>query len=258
MIRKFNYTGRKKIPRKQVEIRIVADDDAISFDCQLDLAGLNLPPDAQVVVEAYTRFAFQRFPFGTVNDIRAPGDTRLGMFEGNPNVRYRVKVMDRSTAHGRLVAVADRLSAMGDDEDTGDRRPLLPVEYSDLGDQIWQIDTEGDEPVLLLNQEIDGISGAAQGDEAFLSLVYPAAVREVLRYVLIECGHDDDETADDDPNTLWIRFAMRFNRGQRPPSVAGDDYGPLFGWIEEVVDGFATELKARERYAGSLGSAVEA
>ena len=66
MIRKFNYTGRKKIRRSDVRIDLLRDDDNRRyFNISLHLADLELPETARVYVEAYHRSGYQRYDFGT-------------------------------------------------------------------------------------------------------------------------------------------------------------------------------------------------
>ncbi len=52
MIRKLNYTGRKKIPLSKVSFRLIPEINGHFFDATLKLGRLDLPPDADVFVEA--------------------------------------------------------------------------------------------------------------------------------------------------------------------------------------------------------------
>ena len=78
MIRKFNYTGRKKIKRNHIQIDILRDsDDHRLFNASLHLSDMELPANAHVYVEAYHRTAYQRFSFGTAGDRKVPGIVTL-------------------------------------------------------------------------------------------------------------------------------------------------------------------------------------
>ena len=63
MIRRFNYTGRKKIPRTKVLIRLIQTADGLlAFDATFNLEGLSLPGNAHIFIEAYRRAFFSAFP----------------------------------------------------------------------------------------------------------------------------------------------------------------------------------------------------
>ena len=205
MIRRFNYTGRKKIPRSRVRIRISEDDDRRSFDAELSLDNLDLPREASIFVEAYYRTAYRRFDFGTVADPRPPSDRAL---DGIPvrNPLFRVKVVHAVGGIARILAAADRVVPEQSDRNEDARQSLLPVEYEDLGDRVWALDLDSDWPRLILNNRFEGIREAARSGTEFLTLVYPEVFRAVLTRALQE-GCFDPDSDDEDWGTLWLRFA---------------------------------------------------
>ena len=81
MIRKFNYTGRKKIKRSNVSIDLLRDGNQHRvFNLNLDLDDLELPSNAHVYIEAYHRSGYQRFDFGTVSERKVPSDRSYSTF----------------------------------------------------------------------------------------------------------------------------------------------------------------------------------
>lgn len=73
MLRRFNYTGRKKIPRSAVAVKVLnSDSGPPAFDAKFDLSSVNLPAHARVYVEAYHRASYMRFDFGKISDIHPP------------------------------------------------------------------------------------------------------------------------------------------------------------------------------------------
>jgi len=69
--RRFNSTGRRRIPRNQVDISLdrISDLNVIpSARAVLKLNGLDLPADANVAIEAYYRTSSMRFGCGTVSN----------------------------------------------------------------------------------------------------------------------------------------------------------------------------------------------
>src|SRR3954471_5180346 len=102
MIRAFNYTRRKRIPRENVTITVrTLEHGRRTFDARLDLASLQLPADAHVYVEAYRRTSYVRFDFGTVAERRDPEVRFLDDLDATEIVFFRVKVIDRSGEIGK-------------------------------------------------------------------------------------------------------------------------------------------------------------
>src|SRR5438477_4242186 len=141
MIRRFNYTGRKKIVRDDVAIILTSDGSVKGFEANLSALGdskYNLPKDARLFVEAYERTAYMRFDFGTTGTITPPPrEARLlTEFEGSNGIRFRVKVVD--CAHdAQLLAEADGILPLTPEESEQNKLPLLPVRSEDLGQEVW-------------------------------------------------------------------------------------------------------------------------
>lgn len=254
MIRRFNYTGRRRIPRKAVAIDLAEDPDGVPrFDCQLALEEEGLPENAQVYVEAYSRFGLVRLPYGTPARPRPPESSRLPELKGTPMIRFRVKVVDERGEHGRILAVADGITPRDPELAEKNRMSLLPVEETDLGELVWRIDFDQDGPVLFVNQRIEGIRGAVAGEPAFRSLVLPAAMRQILGEILRQTSDPDPWSSSDDWQPNWLKFAMRFNSADPP---AGDDVtdSEKLEWVDGAVGRFAEWMRAREAYGDLIAS----
>jgi hypothetical protein len=111
MIRKFNYTQREKIKRRDTLIAIDCSDSSPELQVNIRIENYRekLPPHGVVYVEAYHRTKYERFRFGTVSQLRTPDDLTLKTFTlaDTENVRFRVKVVDETEKHGRIIAMAD-------------------------------------------------------------------------------------------------------------------------------------------------------
>ncbi len=243
MIRRFNYTGRRRIRRSRVRVRLGDEGARRRFDAEIDLDGTELPRDAKVFVEAYHRTAYRRFPFGTVGDPRPPANRSL---EGLPVQRplFRVKVVAAGDGLARILAAADRIVPVEARRDEETRQSLLPVEYEDLGERVWALDLDSDWPRLRLNRRFEGIREAARSGREFLTLVYPEVFRAILERALAE-GCFDPEADEDDWGTLWLRFACRELGRPAPPVHGGAEAAE---WIDEAVNAFC----ARARVAPSF------
>jgi hypothetical protein len=253
VIRRFNYTGRRKITRSRVQIVVHDDPGQRTFDAHLKLTGLDLPPEAAVFVEAYHRAAYRRWDFGTVVHLTPPPDRTL---DGIPTASplFRVKVVQRHEETGRILAAAERIVPVRADQADQERQSLLPVEYQDLGERIWALDLDGDWPRLILNQRYEGLRDLARSGPEFLALVYPEVLRAVLARILEDPDLDPDGEDDDWP-TLWVRFVTG-ELGCGPPpgsSLEGEAREPdPTGWIDEAVTRFCVRMQVGREFARHL------
>lgn len=246
MIRRFNYTGRRRLTRSRIRIWVREDGDRCRFDAELALDGLELPAEALLFVEAYHRSAYRRFEFGTVGAPRAPSSRWL---DGIPVRKplFRVKVVLVRNGVARILAAADKVVPEDSDDEKDSRQSLLPVEYVDLGDRIWDLDLDSDWPRLRLNKCFQGIREAARSGREFLTLVYPEIFRAVLARALEE-GFDPD-CDDDDWGTLWLRFACSELGRPRPPQEPDSEREE---WIDEAVNAFCARSQVASHFEGLL------
>ena len=248
MIRRFYFTGRRRIPRSRLNIFLYATPEGnLAFDAGLDMENLSLPFDAKLYIEAYRRTYLRRFACGTPAQPRLPRGQILDGLDSRALVMFRVKAVD---GRGRILAVADRIiPRRSDDEDAG-KQCLLPVEFADLGHSIWRLDLEGEWPSLLLNNRIDNIREIARADESFQALVYPEVVRQVLYHIVVGEDHTDPDTDPDDWMSLWLRFAIGLMGRKTLPPSGGEDQVLLDKgrWIDDAVDAFCASQQVVDRF----------
>jgi len=258
MIRRLNYTGRRRIARSQVTVRLVPSADGVwSFDADFDLGEYDFPAQSSVFIEAYNATSYMRFGFGTVGKVEVPADRRLTDITPTPLPKFRLKIVDRSERHGLLQGVADKLVAFLPEEDLEHRQSLLPVEFHDLGEQIWRLDLT-DWPVLELNSRIADLGEVARSADWFLGLVYPEVVRRILHAVVIEQGVNDPDFDDADWTSLWLRFACSLPGVEAPPEGESEDARTRQrDWIEHAVQAFSRAREARKRFERALARAAE-
>jgi hypothetical protein len=244
MKRRFNYTNRKRIARENVKILLKPQKDIPSFDAQVQLDDLKLPATSKVYVEAQYRNSFMRFDFGTVADPRSSEDRTLREIDNRELVSFRVKVVDPTGEHGKVLAEIDGVSPAA--EGPGARMGILEVKFSDLGRQAWTLELEGPIPTLVVNRRLDVNKEYVRSDEAFFSLVYPAVVREILtRAVVIEDDQDWDSDSDD-WQSLWIGFVRALPGVDAPPR--GDDQQQKITWVDGAVRAFCDAQEVCERF----------
>jgi hypothetical protein len=240
MLRKLNFTERARIPRANIRVTLRRDaDGTLVFDPRLSFDGISVAPSTRVFIEAYYRTSFMRFDCGSVARFAPPEDRRLTDIDSGSLVHFRVKLVDDH----RVVAVADNIIVSEQKSETSGRMPLLPVSFTDaLGQQAWRIAFEPNGPVLELNNRIDDVQDVAKADAAFLALVYPAAVRQVLTQILLVDGHDAHEEGVEWWN-FWLRWAGQFSSSPLP-----DDTESASFWIDEVIDAFCNRQTLIDRW----------
>lgn len=253
MIRRMNYTGRKRIARSRVNVRLLpATGGGWAFDADFDLADYEFPSDASVFVEAYNATSYMRFGFGTVGAITPPADTRLFDITAGPLPKFRVKVVDTRTRFGLLLGVTDKLIPLRPDEELARRQSLLPVEFRELGNRVWRLDLS-DWPVLELNRRIADLGEVARSADSFAALVYPEVVRRILHEAVIEQECTDPSFDDDDWPGLWLTYACSLPNVAQPPE-GGDERARALqaDWIERAVDAFCRSREMRIRFERAI------
>ena len=253
MIRRLNYTGRIKIHRTDLKLATREAGGVLSFDANLHLTDYELPAEALVFVEAYYRTTWMRFPFGTVANLQPPENRSLSEFDSADGILFRVKVTQAQDEH-ILLAAADRIPLANPDADS-DRESILPVHPAELGDELWQVDMQ-DEPRLLVNKSATSDWRQLAQSPLFVSLVYPAVLRQILTQILAEGYRDtDDET---EWRSKWLLFATLLPGVD--PEIPNKDDGEeaALRWAGDAVAGFARKLALKEKFAEAWQQPKEA
>ena len=251
-IRRLNFTGRKRINREHVRIALHEKaGEPATFDADLgDLKEYKLPAEAFVFVEARIQTRWMRFAFGTVgrpSKNLAP-TAALAEFDSTDGVLFSIKVTSASDRSGMMLAEADRIPVRFPGEVEEPRLPLLPVKSEELGHEIYRIDFTGPTPMLLINRAA-GVKDTLVRSPLFMSLVYPAALREILnRIIHVEQCEEYDEEGDGWMDR-WLKFATRLpNIGPVPDK--DDDDREL--WIDDAIAAFAKQQTMLDRFVTSL------
>ena len=249
MLRRFNYTDRKRISKDDaiVKIRSGGAGQIPIFDIELRLEQYGfaaLDPDARVRVEAHRGNAAQRWDFGTVSNLTPPPEHERCLTEAPVTSQFKVVVV--ADGSGRLLGASQHIKPQLP------RESLIPLDQVDLEGEVWRIDFgDGDDlAVLQVNSRLEMISEIARSNDQFIALVMPQVLRTVLTQIILVEGADADDT--ESPHSAWINFARSLRPGE-PPKVtdSGDDAQRRRAreWIDEVVRTFSLQkVDAVERY----------
>lgn len=246
-IRRLNYTNRKRLGQAHVKVSIhAAGNDPAEFDTNLSLGSYDLPSNALVAVEAYRQTSWMRFPWGTVGQLERPNDRQLREFDYAEGILFRVRVTSVDTPEGVLLAEADRIRPRRLEEVEEQRISLLPVKPDDdLRDQVFRVDFS-DHPILLINSRLGDWRSVGR-DPVFASLVFPAAMREILTRILhIENYFDTEDSAD--WKSQWLQFSTGLPGGSDLPPQGEVDQ--IDNWIDDAVSAFCRQLLIYSRFEG--------
>lgn len=248
MIRRFNYTRRGRIPRERVQITLLKQRDVPAFDARLTLSDLRYPADAKIFVEAYYKSSYQRFPFGTVAAPLQPPDTSLSEVDRGNAVFFRVKVVDAAGVRGRIVAEIDDISGEDAAGPQGKHYCILPVNFIDLGEEVWRVNLDGNRPVLEVNK-FQGAEAFVRSNSVFAALVYPEVVRDILKFILLDETWDGQDGASG-WREHWLRFVRAFGAGDPPGGDSEED--DRTAWVLEAVAAFSKAMQFRARLVQTL------
>lgn len=256
MIRQFNYTARKRIESRHISIELVQPEEGgvPSFNADLNLADLQLPPEAWLELEASRGRQAMRFPWGTVGNPSPPDNRELSEVAFPPAFRVMVLSPDNSR---RILALANRIAPQGNRDKAGGAQELAHLIERDLGQEVWRLDFGGtdDLPRLEVNQSIEGISHAVRYDPSLRALIFPEVMRAILTHALLVAGADPTHT--EGFWYSWFGFVSQFHRPECPTA---EDFDPdseeyrkaLAQWIDDAVKAFtAARFSARDHYAAA-------
>lgn len=245
--KRINSTGRKRITRESIDIRLLetAPGQPLQAKASLDIAALGFPGSATVAIEAYHRSSGMRFDCGTVDTLAIPNMV-LDQIDQGGNILFRVKIVDNDNELGKLLGSAERIQPRSDDADEG-RRSLFPVQYRDLGAEVWKVDiVHGAKPSLIINSRITGFSHRLQENPLVQGLLLPAALRIVLQRIT-----DGSDTGDEDENEAgWVGDWLKYCRaefGAEDPT--GFEEEQKHEWVEDIVRQFCDQKSFIKRIA---------
>lgn len=252
MPRTFNYTGRRKILREQVTIRIIRENDRFGFTADLRLDSHHFPSDARVYVEAYRGISalWKRFDFGRVGLIESHAVRYLDDFNRPEGILFRVKVSAEGDNRGRLLGEADGIRPERTDDQILNISELIEIGAKDLGGEPWQLNLSengSDVPFLYINERLEHWQLLARQPE-FREWTATCVIRQILTHILVIDAYVGEESDDNtgesfDWRQKWLRYAELLPNMTDHPPVLGDDEvladrRDITEWIDQAVSAF--------------------
>jgi len=250
VIRRINYTGRRRIRREDVGIRLrESEDGLLVFDADLALGRYRLPPGSRVFLEAYRQTSWQRFECGSVGELTLPEDRHLSAFGAGEGLQFRIKVVEEHDAEdndrpARIICQADRIKPRMPDEQQS--KSLLPLDPGDFRDEAWRLEfDETGEPILKVSRHLVPDWRALPRTKEFVTLALPGILRSILTRIVAVEHHQDLEDSSD-WRTQWLRFAQSLPGVNGTPPLP--DEGDTDQWIDDAVSSFCRRIRLSSRF----------
>ena len=243
----FNFTGRKKIRSKDVTILTFVKEGTLTFTVDLDLVAYNLPDKSALFIEAYRQSSWMRFALGTIETYNSENIYELSEFNESGGVLFRLKVTDMDAKKGLIIAMADKIQPLSEDGSTNGRDCILSVRPVDMS-AIWRVDLDDVAyPVLCLNKDAGSKISLAHSWH-FITMVYPALVREILTRVA-ENKVDDWIDTPDSWEYKWYSFARSVKGVYEMPylydgadaEIDNEAKREIREWVDTAVEAFAKD-----------------
>lgn len=244
MIRRLNFTRRRRINQSDVQVRLWEENGQRKrFRLTANSKAYSgLPEEAQVCVEAYYKNMYTRYDIAPVHEFQGHCERQLEEGYGD-FAFFRLKIVGTDErGRGRILACADQIRPRKAEEEKAEQESLLPVSYVNMGEEVWRLDYENGLPVLEVNERLKGTCDI-RDDPSFCGLVFPAALKEILSRILLVEKYYDVDGSREDWQCRWLRLACSLPEVRELP--AGGEFeqieemvGEYVAWVGEVIQAF--------------------
>lgn len=242
MKRTFNYTGRKKINRKDVGIRLSQVNGSWVFDAEIHLSEYHFARTAEIWFEAYRQNLWMQWAWGTIATPIVPLDRKLSEFDDPTGVLFRVRVVHPpGPEHHKIIGEADGIPFVKAGEADDRRRHLLNPIPDNLEHELWRLDFSDDSPRFLVNKDAKPSWEAMARLPQFLALVYPEVTRRILMRILLDSDQWSEDDDEEGWKKDWIQFAKMIS-GQGPVPAGKQERED---WIQDAVAALARKHQLR-------------
>lgn len=247
MKRTFNYTNRRLVRKGDVKVTLKEEVEGLAFDARIDLSKYDFPSDANVWLEAHRMNTWMSFACGKARAGIITASGALSEFDVADGILFRLRVVE-SKPNGplKLLGEADGLHFVKDGDAESDDRDIITPYPDDLGERLWKLDLEAEPPQLLINNKAQPFWKDVAKDPAFIALVYPEVLRQILRLVLETWSADDEQTG---WRSDWMTFAKHLVGSDPPESESDDELSEAqVIWLDNVVSEFSRKNRMRSTW----------
>lgn len=261
MLKRINYTDRRRIPRNDVAVKVDPTDPAsFTIDLPADLLSNPEAETAYVDITSAGSSEVLRHKLPWTGSGLARGPYPLGRISWKKAI-FDIKVVETAGDDpGRILRRASRIKAVGAGGDAQDEatHQLLTTIREPLGEQVWALRFT-DEVTLVINDALTMSEEQFVANQAFGSLVFPEICRRAIEWAVLSEGMSpgDLNVEETSAAALWLRFAVDMAPDAECPLTPTGGWTPqnrgeLDEWIDEVVRG----LCRRHRLCSALISST--
>lgn len=248
-MKRFNYTGRKKILREDIKIKLQGDfNEKPTVNVSINLSGYEFPSSCDVYLEPQWKTRFMRIPLGPAANSVRRNSIVLDEFDDAEGLDFRVKVVDEQ--EGLLLGIAENIKPYNkDDKLDENQQSILPVTSIDLSGSgvLWRIEYGDQQAVLQVEREL-GSRDQVVRSLLFRGFILPAAMRQILVKIISD-GWDADLSEPQELSTRWLLFAQQIGAGL-PDKEAEDNEE----WIDGTVRVLGNNIGVRQQIIDDFGS----
>ena len=236
----LNFTDRKRIEREFVRI-VGGGNSSDGYFCieKLDLAEFEFEPGSDLIVECYTsKYGYNRFEIGSFENIDK--SIRYPFHFGElASAKFNIRIVStNSDEKGRILGEAQGIAV-----EIGGRTPsLLPIDPTELDQNVWNLQLDGDTgPILLMNERLPDYQQVAL-DNGFRSVTMVSIIERIGEWVLrqINEGESDEYTR------KWARAFTAL--GHNPEEVDSENEISVAEYPKKLAKSFARSNAFFDKY----------
>jgi hypothetical protein len=250
-MKRFNFTGRKKILRDDISIRLRGEfHERPVVDVSVDLADYQLSPESTVFLEGQSKTRFSREELGKVSPSVRKNAISLEEFDDAEGLSFRIKVVDEH--RGLLEAIAENVKPHDkDNKPDQNHKSILPVASADLSSfgVLWRVNYDDQNATLQVEQEL-GSKDQVVRSLLFRGFILPAAMRQILAKI-VSGGWDTELSDPDELSTRWLLLARQLGAGV--PDESADDHED---WLDDAVRLISSRISVRNQIIEEFDSGV--
>ena len=243
MKRTFNYTERKRVEQKHIQVRLIEQStNQTLIEVGIDLTDYGFPQTAKVFIEIRGESTFARRELENPFNPSFHQQFKFETSEVPENPIFHIRVFEPGST-GLLLGLADTVKFVNPENIITRQDALLTVRWGDIGQEIWQMAYDPlDGPTLKLSKNLQESIKKFETDPMFVGCVVPQAFRRVLEYAILS---EDDFDVHDDENWFheWHRWMSSVNQlrpvASRLEGIDPNDEDELQNWIDEAVGDFS-------------------
>lgn len=241
-MKRFNYTGRKKIFREDIKVRLQGDfHQKPVVDVAINLTDYGFPQNGSVFLEPQRKTRFMRISLGEASNSVRRNSIELTEFDDAEDLDFRIKVVDED--QGLLLGIAENIKPYNkDDKLDENQQSILPVSSVDLSSHgvLWRIGWGDQKAVLEIEREL-GSREQVVRSLMFRAFIWPEGMRQILVRVLAE-DWDQELSDPQELSTRWLLFARQIGAGTPDPNA--EDHQD---WIDNAVRILTNSIGVRQQ-----------